>query len=41
MNTLNILLAIAGCVIGSIIGYAIAYIQVKHENKLKRQNFQR
>lgn len=35
MSTL--LLSIIGLTIGSIIGYAIAYIQVKYENKSKRQ----
>lgn len=35
MSTL--LSSIIGLTTGSIIGYAIAYIQVKYENKSKRQ----
>ena len=34
---MNILSEIIGCTLGSIIGYIIAYIQVKYENKSKRQ----
>lgn len=34
---MNMLSVIIGCTLGSIIGYIIAYIQVKYENKSKRQ----
>jgi len=34
---MNIPAAIFGCALGSVIGYIIAYIQVKYENKSKRQ----
>ena len=34
---MNILSVIIGCTLGSIIGYIIAYIQVKYEDKSKRQ----
>ncbi len=34
---MNIQSVLIGCALGSIIGYIIAYIQVKYENKSKRQ----
>lgn len=34
---MNIQSVIIGCTLGSIIGYIIGYIQVKNENKSKRQ----